>query len=1496
MSNIPGGRPRASSDGDILDDGLCNIFFDNEVEGGVKAYHGNSSPLNKHRSNISTNFSSHSCLDANDLFESDGEDSSQSHNSSLTTKSHKSIFSFKSVKKAVSRRFARDANSRFLPSTKKTDLKLPKKVDLAKIWTPDLRSFGNSNHLVLNGKECAVRNSTMSTARPLITDPHVRMTVPKWKRTPGVIGILNHGNSCFMNAVLQCLSNTDSFTEYFVKDFYKCDLKNNKSSKKSVFRFSQGEVTEQLGILLKSIWSGKYSSVVSREFKSVVGKFSNQYKGDHQHDAQEFLLWLLDRIHEDVCIYLKKKQKPQKSPALLTKSDEDAASEAASVNGESFVVRLFQALHASTLTCPTCKRRSSTFDPYLCVSLPLPQHCFRHLSLVLVPLLNKSSSDGRGSLGERLSPTSPWDGGGEGGSLRVALTINQYDTVGELKVKLCCEVPELELNAKEIILVQLREDGFGSTYSNEQPVSDIGEGEALYALEAASSPDADGSTSGTTRGVGQNSGINGGLQGADEFDTPMAQVMVLHVDVSPGSNRSYRFGSPAMLKVRRDITWKALRKEILYKMGNAVYEWVLSQKLGAVFKLRVYDGSSRRNSLSSDVEMPLYTQDVERAFETLNEDFGPVHIKLTAEWDYNAKKAIVSDSREYIDLHRSVQDAHTNSPRYSKVSLDECFKLYTQEEKLSGEDAWTCPHCKQQQPGTIKTLGLWSLPDILVLHLKRFKQTGFRRSKLNTLVDFPVEGLDMSPYLAKNKKGGGGCDGNTFSASSQLRPDDHTYDLLGVSNHYGDMMGGHYIAVCKSPVDGVWREFNDQRVRPLDEGEPIATKEAYLLFYQRRSLGKDINHRLFTGDHWAFSLSLAPSELKEEGSSSGGSTPRGEIVPPIGHNASLRPRQRSLPRSVSPSALKHSGREYSSWTAAASRRSTSSTRPLTPQPHRKPIIPYSESRFSDGDNDYNYDDTPSSPTRASSPPIRNGTSRRSRPVQRQASEPGPRRGKTSSSTAGDSAKFQDPPSRTVYDRQSQYDNEKEEELVSYVKSGRKVDVTSITKPQVTARDKSSTRVPARHESQGLSDAALSVSHRNLPPVRSNSLESDTKYLNSYERGNYSDHMNNLPLSAYEPASTLRVKLEDSDAELTIHSLPPYKAAAGRRLAERIDLDRQEDTPLQKKDFTNREFLARQQPGKIASQNSYDLARQNIIDMDSNMANLRIFYGNRLNGHRPSLDLDKSKAEDQGRSDNNNSSKFLPLNGHCVDSDVEEEEEEEEEEEVDETGKSLPRTILQGNYDKFVNLAEKYFGPRSYKKEKYVSLLSEDDLPSTFTGRRGVADYGSAGVVRLHNHEMPRSSTDYSIHYSLTSSEYPAPPSPTPPRGSAEERTFTTSGKMAEHGGHTASTSSSSSSFAYPPSFSYSHSATSSRLTDREIKAMQSYQFAGRTGVLDKGSKRSSGVRTLPGYISGASDWGIRESRHNFRPPRGVWGSYGHRGVKDSQPTSIPAPCLRESSV
>ena len=123
---------------------------------------------------------------------------------------------------------------------------------------------------------------------------------------PGVVGLSNHGNTCFINAVLQCLSNTDVLAEYFVTGQYRADLCRRTRANAKKFG-TKGEVTEQLAVTLKSIWSRQYNSEVSSQFKAYVEKYGSHFRGNEQHDAQEFLMWLLDKVHEDLNTATKKK-------------------------------------------------------------------------------------------------------------------------------------------------------------------------------------------------------------------------------------------------------------------------------------------------------------------------------------------------------------------------------------------------------------------------------------------------------------------------------------------------------------------------------------------------------------------------------------------------------------------------------------------------------------------------------------------------------------------------------------------------------------------------------------------------------------------------------------------------------------------------------------------------------------------------------------------------------------------------------------------------------------------------------------------------------------------------------------------------------------------------------------------------------------------------------------------------------------------------------------
>uniref|UniRef100_A0A8C1NVH0 Ubiquitin carboxyl-terminal hydrolase n=1 Tax=Cyprinus carpio TaxID=7962 RepID=A0A8C1NVH0_CYPCA len=88
-------------------------------------------------------------------------------------------------------------------------------------------------------------------------------------------------------------------------------------------------------------------------------------------------------------------------------------------------------------------------------------------------------------------------------------------------------------------------------------------------------------------------------------------------------------------------------------------------------------------------------------------------------------------------------------------------------------------------------------------------------TKISTHVSFPLEGLEMQPFLAKD------CPAHTTS-----------YDLLSVICHHGTASSGHYIAYCRNELNQLWYEFDDQSVTEVSES-CVQNAEAYVLFYKK---------------------------------------------------------------------------------------------------------------------------------------------------------------------------------------------------------------------------------------------------------------------------------------------------------------------------------------------------------------------------------------------------------------------------------------------------------------------------------------------------------------------------------------------------------------------------------------------------------------------------------------------------------------------------------------
>ncbi|CAG7833786.1 unnamed protein product [Allacma fusca] len=668
--------------------------------------------------------------------------------------------------------------------------------------------------------------------------------------TPGALGLKNQGNTCFMNAIVQCLSHTDALAKYLVTDGYKSDLK-----RRNWIKSGKGEVTEELATILRITWLRHNSAVMEEavsRFKAAVERGAQQWRGSEQHDAQEFLLWLLDRLHEDLNQAASNKYKPVKSN--FGRPEEQVAAEALANHircNNSIIQDIFGAQFRSSLTCPGCGRQSATFDPFLCVSLPIPQakqECPIYVNIVYLSQQPRQ--------------------------VKLGLSSSMSADVKELKQLLAGDTGIAEA---DILLSEIDGEGFHRTFTETQPVSVLSSNEAVYCLE--------------TPQVTENT----------ENDGAYILIAWSNIVVTDGGTTHVRFGSPYIAQIARETGYTDLQKLLLKEMATILQPGILvSEQKDPVFNIRILDGSVEGSLVDPLVEHPLYMESVDHALSLCDEDVPP-HIKLHLEWTPAVKDRIIADDSESVEEHSSVAQTRLkhSEEAVSTVTLGECFDLYTSAEQLSAEDSWHCPHCNRKEQGTLKMIGLWTAPQVLVVHLKRFRQALKGRhsaTKISSVVEFPVEGLDLTPHISRRSKIGpdsnicgnigslnqvsspiNGCFSlghwkrasfkkhlpsanlhNRVSSSqgSQVNhPEDRDhflYDLYAVCNHHGkDVQGGHYTAYCKNPVEGSWWSFDDTRVTKLSSSEEVTSASAYILFYHKRSSNLPLPPNSY---HWCRSL------------------------------------------------------------------------------------------------------------------------------------------------------------------------------------------------------------------------------------------------------------------------------------------------------------------------------------------------------------------------------------------------------------------------------------------------------------------------------------------------------------------------------------------------------------------------------------------------------------------------------------------------------------------
>ncbi|XP_073978115.1 ubiquitin specific protease 2 isoform X1 [Rhodnius prolixus] len=180
----------------------------------------------------------------------------------------------------------------------------------------------------------------------------------------GLSGLRNIGNTCFLNSVVQCLSNTRILKDYLLRKEFITEIRNSES---------RGALIKSFAEVVTELWSGEGKIINPSAFKSQVQRYAPRFMGYNQQDAQEFLRYLLEGLHDDINrVQIKPKNLPEIDDHL---SDSVKSSESWKQYlrcDNSRIVDLFVGQLKSTLQCTTCGHSSTTFEVFWDLSLPLP--------------------------------------------------------------------------------------------------------------------------------------------------------------------------------------------------------------------------------------------------------------------------------------------------------------------------------------------------------------------------------------------------------------------------------------------------------------------------------------------------------------------------------------------------------------------------------------------------------------------------------------------------------------------------------------------------------------------------------------------------------------------------------------------------------------------------------------------------------------------------------------------------------------------------------------------------------------------------------------------------------------------------------------------------------------------------------------------------------------------------------------------------------------------
>jgi len=149
-------------------------------------------------------------------------------------------------------------------------------------------------------------------------------------------------------------------------------------------------------------------------------------------------------------------------------------------------------------------------------------------------------------------------------------------------------------------------------------------------------------------------------------------------------------------------------------------------------------------------------------------------------------------------------NSNNENEHNKNITLIDCFDYTFKDEKFENTNLYYCDKCKTLNQA-IKKHYIWKLPENLIIVFKRFNGL----DKDNTHITFDINNLNLNKYTYNN---------NNIN-----------YNLYSTINHFGNILGGHYINISKR--DNKWYIFDDDKRQDLNNTELFYTN-SYILFYK----------------------------------------------------------------------------------------------------------------------------------------------------------------------------------------------------------------------------------------------------------------------------------------------------------------------------------------------------------------------------------------------------------------------------------------------------------------------------------------------------------------------------------------------------------------------------------------------------------------------------------------------------------------------------------------